>query len=121
MAMGKRKKRRQGTLWVETGQLARGPGHPFYRRLNQVLEAEGFDEQVERLCARFYAGQLGRPSLPPAVYFRLLLDRLLRRHRLGARDRLAGGGLVDPAGVSRLRVERRYAGSLDDLAQPAAD
>jgi len=73
MAMGRRKKRRQGTLWVETGQLARGPGHPFYRRLNEVLEAEGFDEQVERLCARFYAGQVGRPSLPPAVYFRLLL------------------------------------------------
>jgi transposase len=72
MAMGRRKKR-QGTLWVETGRLARGPGHPFYRRLGELLDAEGFDAHAERLCKRFYDDRLGRPSLPPAVYFRLLL------------------------------------------------
>ena len=72
MAMGKRR-RHQGELWVETRSLAKGPGHPFYRRLNQVLERGGFDAFVERACARFYAERMGRPSLPPAVYFRLLL------------------------------------------------
>jgi transposase len=72
MAMGRRKKR-QGTLWVETDRLARGPGHPFYRRLGELLDGEGFDAYVERLCARFYADKVGRPSLPPGVYFRLLL------------------------------------------------
>ena len=73
MAMGKRKRQRQQALWVETGRLARGPGHPFYRRLNQLLDKHGFDQFVEAQCARFYAERLGRPSLPPATYFRLLL------------------------------------------------
>jgi transposase len=73
MAMGKRKRRRQGELWVEATALAKGPGHPFYRRLNEVLDERGFDAFVEGVCARFYAEGMGRPSLPPAVYFRLLL------------------------------------------------
>jgi transposase len=73
VAMGKRKRRRQGELWVDATALAKGPGHPFYRRLNQILDQHGFDAFVEGACARFYAERLGRPSLPPAVYFRLLL------------------------------------------------
>jgi len=73
MAMGKRKRQRQTSLWVETARLAKGPAHPFYRRLNQILGQHGFDEYVERTCQGFYADKLGRPSLPPAVYFRLLL------------------------------------------------
>jgi transposase len=73
MAMGRRRKDRQDALWVEAGNLARGPGHPFYQRLNRVLEKAGFDEFVEGLCAKFYAERIGRPSLAPAVYFRLLL------------------------------------------------
>lgn len=73
MAMGKRKRQQQGSLWVPAAQLARGPGHPFYRRLNQLLDKHGFDGFVEGQCAAYYADSLGRPSLPPAVYFRLLL------------------------------------------------
>ncbi len=73
MAMGKRKKQRQRPLFVDAGRLARGPGHPFYRRLNQLLDKHDFDAFVEGECARYYADQVGRPSLPPAVYFRLLL------------------------------------------------
>jgi transposase len=73
MSMGKRKATRQGQLWVETAQLASSPGHPFYARLNTLLDGEGFDVFVEGLCAEFYAARMGRPSLPPAVYFRLLL------------------------------------------------
>ena len=72
MAMGKRK-RQQRSLWVEAGQLARGPGHPFYRRLNQLLGKHDFDGFVEEQCSCFYAEKLGRPSLPPSTYFRLLL------------------------------------------------
>jgi hypothetical protein len=48
-----------GTLWVEAGRLARGPGHPFYRKLAKLLDAEGFDAHVERLCAWFYADRGG--------------------------------------------------------------
>lgn len=73
MAMGKRKRRRQGRLWIEAERLAEGPAHPFYRRLNKVLDREGFDDFVESVCERFYAETMGRPSMPPAVYFRLLL------------------------------------------------
>jgi transposase len=72
MAMGK-KKGRQGGMWIATSDLARSPGHPFYERLNRLLAEHGFDAFVEEQCRGFYAERLGRPSLPPAVYFRLLL------------------------------------------------
>jgi len=45
----------------------------FYRRLNQLLREHDFDDFVEAQCASFYAGTVGRPSLPPGIYFRLLL------------------------------------------------
>ena len=53
--------------------LPRSAGHPFYERLNGILEAGGFDELVESECAQFYAERMGRPSLCPGRYFRLLL------------------------------------------------
>jgi transposase len=49
------------------------PGHPFYQRLSAILEKAGFDALVERLCRRFYSPVMGRPSLTPGRYFRLLL------------------------------------------------
>ena len=60
-------------MWVATQKLPRSPGHPFYERLNQVLEKAGFDAFVEARCARFYAAGIGRPSLRPGRYFRMLL------------------------------------------------
>ena len=50
-------------MWIAQTELAVAPGHPFYERLNTVLEEGRFDELVERLCARFYHAKLGRPSL----------------------------------------------------------
>jgi transposase len=74
MAMGSRKDReRQEDLWVAYADMAVGPGHPFYVRLNEVLDGEGFDAFVEKLCARFYAEKLGRPGLTPGIYFRSLM------------------------------------------------
>lgn len=70
--MGKRK-RQQASMWMATSELPRSPGHPFYERLNAVLERAKFDEFAERRCERFYAGRVGRPSLQPGRYFRLLL------------------------------------------------
>ena len=72
MAIGKRKKV-QESLWVSTSELPKSPGHPFYSRLNGILAAAGFDQFVEAYCERFYAPVLGRPSLSPGRYFRLLL------------------------------------------------
>jgi transposase len=60
-------------LWIATNELPRTGGHPFYQRLNQVLDAHEFDAFVEGQCAPFYAEKLGRPSLTPGMYFRLLL------------------------------------------------
>jgi transposase len=74
MAMGTRKHRqRQEQLWVKHTELAAAPGHPFYKRLNELLDDEKFDEFCERQCAQFYADNNGRPSLTPGTYFRLLL------------------------------------------------
>ena len=53
--------RRQRGMWLATQKLPQSPGHPFYERLNQVLEKAGFDAFVEGLCARFYAAGIGRP------------------------------------------------------------
>ena len=72
--MGKRPAARQGSpLWVTTGDLPTNAGHPFFERLSQVLEEAGFDAFVEGLCAVFYAARMGRPSLRPGRYFRMLL------------------------------------------------
>ena len=73
MAMGKRERERQADLWLATSDLARSPGHPFYERLNALLAEAKFDERTEELCRPFYAEGKGRPSLPPGVYFRMLL------------------------------------------------
>jgi len=74
MAMGTRKHRqRQEQLWVTHTELAKGPGHPFYQRLNEFLDAEKFDAFAEKECAQFYAERNGRPSLTPGTYFRVLM------------------------------------------------
>ena len=60
-------------LWIATDALRKSHAHPFYDRLNQVLEAAGFDRFVESACARFYAARMGRPSVAPGRYFRMIL------------------------------------------------
>ena len=70
--MGKREIE-QSSLWIATSDLPASPGHPFYTRLNALLESHDFDRFVEDLCGKFYARVMGRPSLTPGRYFRLLL------------------------------------------------
>jgi len=73
MAMGTRKKReRQESLWYGS-ELPAAPGHPFYSRLNGVLEKADFDRFCEKSCAGFYHAKLGRPSLAPGLYFRIMM------------------------------------------------
>ena len=74
MAMSRREDRaRTPGLWIATNALPVTGGHPFYQRLNQVLDTHAFDAFVEAQCAPFYAATVGRPSLLPGTYFRLLL------------------------------------------------
>ena len=72
MALGRRGGERQGALWVATGESPRAPRHVFYKKLNGVLKAAGFDVFVEELCEEYYAAN-GRPSIPPGVFFRMVL------------------------------------------------
>ena len=73
MAMGTRRKReRQEALWYGR-ELPAAPGHPFYCRVNEVLEEADFDRFCEKSCAGFYHAKLGRPSLAPGLYFRIMM------------------------------------------------
>ena len=54
-------------------ELPAAPGHPFYNRLNEVLDKAGFDSFCEESCAGFYHAKLGRPSLAPGLYFRIMM------------------------------------------------
>ena len=73
MSMGRRPTEQQAELWLPTADLPRSPGHVFYDKLNQLLAEAGFDRHVEDLCQGYYAAGIGRESIPPGVYFRMLL------------------------------------------------
>ena len=74
MAMGKRKQR-QEALFVMVEGLPKSAGHPFYQKLNALLAEADFDRWIERRCQRHYEQEekRGQPSIPPGVYFRMLL------------------------------------------------
>jgi hypothetical protein len=121
MSMGTRQHRqRQEDLWITHIELVQAPAHPFYQRLNELLDGEKFDQFVEKECAGFYAVNNGRPSLTPGIYFRLLPVGLFRWDRFGTRHRLAGRG---PAGTVAVSWEsgwtRARAGSLDHFSDTA--
>jgi transposase len=71
MALGKRQPQ-QADLWLVVTDLPQTPAHPFYTKLNGLLEGAGFDPFVEDLCRPYYAEGQGRPSIPPGTYFRML-------------------------------------------------
>ena len=68
MALGKRRAK-QASFWVEASQLQARGRHPFYSRLNEILERAKFDLYAERICRKYYATTMGRPSIAPCVYF----------------------------------------------------
>jgi transposase len=73
MAMGTREQDAQGSFWIPTSALPTSASHPFYEQVNRILDGRGFDGFVEDLCRKFYHERMGRPSLAPAVYFRLMM------------------------------------------------
>jgi transposase len=73
MALGRRESEQQEPLWIASGEIVKGPGNAFYARVNAALAEAAFDRWVEARCARFYAGRVGRPGIPPGVYFRMLM------------------------------------------------
>jgi transposase len=81
MAMGTREGE-QASLWMAKSDLPMSPRHPFYTRLNALLDAHGFDRFVEDLCRGFYAPVMGRPGLNAGPLLSTARGRLLRRARL---------------------------------------
>ncbi len=75
MAMGREKRERQDALFVMASGLPQSPGHPFYRKLNELLAEANFDRWIEDRCRQYYATEekRGQPSIPPGVYVRMLL------------------------------------------------
>ena len=75
MAMGRRKAERQQALFVTAAQLRRSQGHPFYQALNALLAEANFDRWIEGRCLPYYEQieKRGQRSIPPGVYFRMLL------------------------------------------------
>jgi transposase len=73
MAMGTTQARRKQEELFYASEQTETPGHPFYEQLNRVLEQAEFDRFCEERCRGFYHPKVGRPSLAPGVYFRLLL------------------------------------------------
>ena len=65
MALGTRRQRiRQEISWIAQQELPASAAHPFYTRLNELLDAEKFDEFAEAACKQFYAKKWGGPASP---------------------------------------------------------
>ena len=119
--MGRRTRDRQAAMWAPTTHLPRSASHPFYRRLNELLREHGFDDVVEGQCARFYAETMGRPGLPPGIYFRLLLVGYFEGIDSERGICLACGRFVGATGFPGRRLGRCAARSLDDFAHASVD
>ena len=76
--------------------------HGTYAKINEILLDSGFDDYVEGLCRPFYAPGRGRPSVPPSVYFRMLLVQRLTRVR--SKRELASRCREDPVLRVFLRI-----------------
>ena len=73
MVLGRQSSEQQEQRWREAKRYLRLTGHPFYQRLNFILQESGFDRLVEERCRPYYASRRGRPSIPPGRYFRMLM------------------------------------------------
>src|SRR5580704_640292 len=101
MAMGTKRARQKQEEMFYASERAEAPGHPFYEQLNGVLNEAGFDAFCVERCREFYHRKLGRPSLAPGMYIRLLLIGFFEgigSARIGWRvaDSLSLRGFLDP-------------------------
>ena len=117
MAMGtRRKRRRQHGLWIAASELPTTAGHPFYDAAERDARRARFRRFVEGPCRTFYAEIMGRPSLTPGRYFRLLLVGYFegidseRGIAWRATDSLAIRRFLRLAWTRRRRIIRRFRG-----------
>jgi transposase len=72
MAMGRLSNRLKASRTGSRLAVDLAPRHAFYDWCNEVLAEAEFDEAVEMLCQPHYKDGVGRPSIPPGRYFRML-------------------------------------------------
>ena len=72
MAMGRLSNRLKAVGTGSRLAVDLAPRHAFYDWCNEVLAEAEFDEAVEMLCQPHYQDGVGRPSIPPGRYFRML-------------------------------------------------
>jgi len=70
MAFGRKHRSKGKAMWVTYPDAE--PGSSICKQLNEVLRERDFDTFSEDLCAPYFRDG-GRPSIPPGVYFRMLL------------------------------------------------
>ena len=92
MAIGKRRKERQGELFVAAHKI-RALGNPFYRAPRKMLEKQGFDEFAEETCRGFYAEEAGASEHSARGVFPDADGGILGGARFGAGHRMAVFGL----------------------------
>ena len=120
MAMGRLSDRGKVAWSGSPLAVALAPRHYFYDRCNEVLAEAEFDEAVEMLCQPYYKDGVGRPSIPPGRYFRMLFVGQFEGLEFGARDRLALCRLAVVASVSAADGGRDGARPLDAQRDPLA-
>ena len=96
-------------------------GYPFYQWLHQILDMHAFDAFAKTQYALFYATPVGRPSLLPGTYFRLLLIAYFEGidSERGIAWRTAD--LAGAQGLPELGPRRGVPRAFDPLADAAAD
>ena len=72
MAIGRMPGERQEEFFIAASAVG-ALDNPFYAALDKLLRKSGFDKFAEEACREFYAARMGRPGLPPGVYFRMLM------------------------------------------------
>ena len=110
MAMGRRERNRQPSMWVTTTDLPTAASHPFYARLNRLLRERGFDEFAEAQCAVFYADTNGRPSSNrrrAAGLPRRLCQLACRSPRQAASQLLVGPAFLEAGATSAPNYRHR--------------
>src|SRR5215207_11688087 len=120
MAMGTREND-QPAMWIATSDLPTSPGHPFYTRLNAILEAEGFDRFCRRPVPAILCTGDGPPRSGAWPVFPAAADRVLRRDRCGTRHCVARRRFAGRAGVPAAGPGGGDAGPLHDLAHAPLD
>jgi hypothetical protein len=122
MSLGRKPQQTQKQFWIEVDSLPDVPRHVFYDKLNELLAQGDFDRWIEKICAPFYAKKLGRPGIPPGIYFRMLFIGYFEGidSQRGIASRCADSRSLAGSRVSGANSFRRNGASWPNAASPTS-